>query len=259
MRIAALYDVHGNLHALEAVLAELEREPPDLILFGGDLVLGPFPEATLDRIVGLGRAARLIRGNTDRVVVDPPREAADPSPAWAERRRWVAARLGASHHEVLRRLPEHAVLDVDGLGETLFCHGSPRSDEEIVTRFTSEARLREILAGVGPRAVVLGHTHVQFDRRSDDIRVVNPGSVGMPYEGEPGAYWAMLGPEVSLRSTAYDFEAAAAAIAASGFPGGEEFARRIVLEPAGPEEISRHFESMAVERAATGWPGKARS
>ncbi len=105
------------------------------------------------------------------------------------------------------------VFDVDGLGLTLFCHGSPRSDTEIITTATTDERLRGILGGVEQRTVVGGHTHRQFDRRVDGWRVVNAGSVGMPYEGRPGAYcWALLGPGVELRRTAYDVDRAVVAL-----------------------------------------------
>jgi putative phosphoesterase len=246
MRVAALYDIHGNLPALEAVIAEVEEARADLVLVGGDIVTGPLPSETLERLSGLRDRAHFIRGNADRVLVGDVGEATGPSP-WPERQAWTRAQLTDDQRSVLAALAHTAALDVDGLGEVLFCHGSPRSDEEIITRATSPERLSEILSGVEQRVVVCGHTHVQFDRMIDGVRLVNAGSVGMPYEDEPGAYWALLGPDIELRRTEYDLERAAAAIRASGFPGADEFADEHVLHPAGADEATEQFERMALE------------
>jgi predicted phosphodiesterase len=142
-------------------------------------------------------------------------------------------------------LPDTHVIGVEGLGDVLFCHGSPRSDEEILTRATPPERLSDILTGVEQRVVVCGHTHVQFDRTVGGVRVVNAGSVGMPYEDEPGAYWALFGPDVDLRRTEYDLERAATAVRATAFPDAEEFAAEHILHPASAEEATEHFERMA--------------
>jgi predicted phosphodiesterase len=249
MRAAALYDIHGNSFALRAVLAELERERPDLILVGGDIVLGPFPTEALALLAEFPGDVRYIRGNTEREVAQARTSAADPTKPWAARAAWVSDRLSPAQARFLSGLPEQLVLDVDGLGPTLFCHGSPRSDEEIVTYLTGEERLSEILREVQQRTVVLGHTHVQFDRSAVGIRVINAGSVGLPYEDRPGAYWAMLGPEVALRRTEYDVQAAAAAASKCGFPDAEDFVKRFMLEPASRQEASTFFEQMALDRA----------
>jgi putative phosphoesterase len=246
MRVAALYDIHGNLRALESVLRDVERAGVDVILIGGDVVMGPIPTETLERLNALGQRVRFIRGNTDRNLIEPPRNP-DPSP-WASSFRWVAERLTAAQREQIATWPETLVLDVDGLGPTLFCHGSPRSDEEIVTPLTSESRLREILAGVSPKLVVHGHTHIRYDRMFESTRLVCPGSVGMPYEGEPGAFWALLGPEVQLRHSIYDFARAADEVRASGFPKAEEFANQNILAPPAPQETAAYFETLAEKK-----------
>ncbi len=111
-----------------------------------------------------------------------------------------------------------------------------------------EARVRELLADVEQRTVVCGHTHVQFDRTLDGHRVVNAGSVGMPYEGEPGAYWALLGPDVELRRTAYDFERTVELFRASGAPDAEYHAEIIWLSPVSRDEATAVFEQAANER-----------
>jgi diadenosine tetraphosphatase ApaH/serine/threonine PP2A family protein phosphatase len=138
-------------------------------------------------------------------------------------------------------------LDVEGIGRTLFCHGSPRSDEEAITAVTPEDRLQRLLAGVEARIVVCGHTHVQFDRRVGELRVVNAGSVGMPYEGRAGAYWLLHGSGVDLRRTGYDLGAAIERLRAGGWPGVEEFLQHSFLEPLDPSWVSEFFERQAQE------------
>ncbi|MBD0348054.1 MAG: metallophosphoesterase family protein [Thermoleophilia bacterium] len=246
MRVAALYDIHGNLHALEAVLAEIEREAVDAVVLGGDFSAGPLAAETVDRLRGLGERAHFLRGNADRELADPDWSLDDP--AAVERLDFARAQLGPERLEFLRSLPEHVVLDVEGLGSVLFCHGSPRTDMEILTRATPEERLAAALDGVDADVVVCGHTHAQWRRDVDGRTVVNAGSVGMPYEGRPGAYWALLGPSVEHRRTEYDVETAAAAYRASGYPNAAEFARETLLEPATAEEATAFFEQLALER-----------
>jgi hypothetical protein len=137
------------------------------------------------------------------------------------------------------------VVEVDGLGPTVFCHGSPRSDTEIITTATSDDRLRGILERVEQPAIVCGHTHRQFDRRVDGWRVINAGSVGMPYEGQRGAYWALLGPDVALRRSEYDFEAAVAEMRAGEFPDLDEMLHESLMTPIDPDEVAEFFERQA--------------
>jgi diadenosine tetraphosphatase ApaH/serine/threonine PP2A family protein phosphatase len=157
---------------------------------------------------------------------------------------WVARDLGRERLDVLASLPLTEVIDVDGLGSVLFCHATPQDDETIFTRLTPADRMRELLAGVEQRTVVCGHTHVQVDRVVDGIRVVNAGSVGLPYEGRRGAYWALLGPDVEHRRTDYDVEAAAAAATATEREDAAEIVRYL-LEPLSADEASETFERMA--------------
>ena len=211
MRVAALYDIHGNLPALEAVLADVEREEVDAIVFGGDIPPGPFPKET----VALARSvdAIWIRGNGDRPYTETPDAA------------WIWEQLAEEEITWLESLPEQVVV-----GDALFVHATPRSDEEIVTPATTDERLAEILDGVEQALVVGGHTHMQQDRLVGRRRFVNAGSIGMPYEEQPGAYWAIVGDEVELRRTEYDLAAAAEAIRASGWPMAEEFAADNVIK-----------------------------
>jgi putative phosphoesterase len=228
VRVAVLNDVHGNLPALEAVLAELEELEHDVVVLGGDMVHGPFPRETLAALIALGGGGRFVRGNTDHGLAA-----------------FVEEQLTPDQREFLADLPLSISLDVDGLGSTLFCHGSPRSDEEIVTRLTPEERLAPILAGVRDDVVVHGHTHVRYDRRVAGKRILCPGSVGMPYEEEPGAYWALLGPDVDFRRTPYDLEAAVERIAATAYPDAEAWAREYVYAVNRPDEASSYLEALA--------------
>ena len=242
MRVAALYDIHGNLPALEAVLAEVEAERVDLILVGGDVASGPMPVETLGVLQSLG--ARFVRGNADRVL-DMAGGAGGDAAGWRAARHWVAERLGDEQLRFLGRLPLDEVLDVEGLGSVRFCHGSPGSDTETITRLTPHDRLRALVAGVEERVVVCGHTHVQFDRAVDGLRIVNAGSVGLPYEARPGAYWLLAGPEISLRRTEYDVAEAARLILATGYPRAEEAAQDLALEdPQRPARMSELIEGL---------------
>jgi putative phosphoesterase len=243
MRVAALYDVHGNLPALEAVLAEVEALEVDAVVVGGDIAIGPMPREALERLLALGEQALFLRGNGDReIATDPPGAGGS---LWVERTRWSAEQLERGQLAWLAALPDTHSVEVDGLGPVCFCHGSPRSDEEILTRISSQERVAAAVAGVAEQVVVCGHTHVQFDREVAGKRLVNAGSVGLPYEERPGAYWALFGPDVELRRTDYDLEAAAAAIRTTGFPEADELAAENILTVPTAEEATEQFERLA--------------
>jgi len=233
MRVAVLSDVHGNSVALAAVLAELEREQPDLIVSGGDLTWGPLPEETFALAPSLD--ARFVRGNADRAVLE--------NVSSTEREQWMQAQHTPEMRDFLAGFEEYVVVDVDGLGPVRFCHGSPRTDEECVTPETPEARVREFSAGVAERVIVTAHVHIQFDREVAGIRSVNAGSVGLPYEGRPGAYWALLGPDIELRRTEYDLDETVALYRASGQPDFEQIVEMMV-EPPEPREVIDHAEKV---------------
>jgi predicted phosphodiesterase len=239
-RVAALYDVHGNLPALEAVLAEVPDDAA--IVSGGDVFSGPMPAETLARLRDHGPRVSFVRGNADRDL-GPYDE------RWRERYEWMLAQLSPDEWALAEAWPTTVTLEVDGFGETLFCHGTPRSDLEAITAITSEERLREILSGVSQSTAICGHTHHQFDRRIDGTRVVNAGSVGMPYEDRPGAYWALLGPDVELRRTEYDLGAAAEAIRATSYPDPEEKIE-LLMNPHPAAEAAEVLE----QRALAGLP-----
>ena len=256
MRIAAIYDIHGNLPALEAVLAAIDRERPDLIVVGGDVAAGPLPRPTIERLMGLDYPAHFVRGNGDREMVALFNgQPLDPSLSEAAREQiaWSVGQLDRAHRDFLATFTPPATFRIDALGDAVFCHGSPRDEDEIITASTTEERLARIVAAVAAPLVVSGHTHMQFDRRHPlrrvpgTVRVVNAGSVGMPY-GEPGAYWALLGPTVALRRTTYDLDAAAARIRAGGCPWAEDFIATNMRRPAIATEAQALFEGWAIER-----------
>jgi putative phosphoesterase len=230
MRVAALYDVHGNLPALDAVLDEAENEEVDLVLFGGDIAWGPLPRPTVERVMELGSKARAIRGNADREVAAGSGTDEGLDAATARQNQWCSEQLSRPQREWLRGLPPTMVVDVNEIGAVLFCHGSPRSDEETITTATPESELRGMLDGVGEGTVVCGHTHAQFVRRLGTKAVINAGSVGLPF-GDPGAYWCLLGPRIDLRHTSYDVAAAAATFRRAGGPEGAEFAAHALAPP----------------------------
>ena len=244
MRVAALYDVHGNVHALDAVLSELDDA--DTIVVGGDVAAGPWPSETVERLRALGDRVLWLRGNADRELVQRDRKGQAPPQLLA----WIRERLSRDQLAFLEGLTLTQTLEVEGVGDVLFCHATPRSDEEVLTAISPAGRWLEAVAGISERVVVCGHTHVQFDRMADGVRVVNAGSVGMPYEREPGAYWLRLGPGVEHRRTEYDVERAAQEIAAAGWPDEWPVAT--------PEDATRFFERLYVaERVPVGRVGKA--
>jgi putative phosphoesterase len=233
MRVAALYDIHGNVPALEAALADVEREAVDVIVVGGDVVSGPEPAEALDAFEALGDRVLFIRGNADREALE----------GTGEQSVWCRNRLGEERIARISAWPLTTSLDVDGLGPVLFCHATPRSDEEIVTRITSEADVAETHEGTVEELVVCGHTHVQYDRQIGARRLVCAGSVGWPYEGREGAFWLLLGPDVTHRRTEYDVRLAIEAAERSGFPKVGEVVE-LLREPPDPDEVSAFFEGL---------------
>jgi predicted phosphodiesterase len=241
-RVAALYDVHGNLPALEAVLAEVGDAQ---VVFGGDMAAGPMPAETLDLIMDLDALA--IRGNADRALLEEPE-------AGGLADEWVQAQLTDRHREFIAALPETVEIVVEDVGRVLFCHGSPRSDQEMILRTTPEEWLCKMLDGVQADIVVCGHTHMQFDRRLDGHRVVNAGSVGLPY-GASGAHWLAVGPEVEHRRTTYDAGAFADRVKAFDWPMAAEFAEENVRSVPSEQEALEFFEETAERQWAERYPG----
>jgi predicted phosphodiesterase len=227
--VAVLSDVHGVLPVLEAVLAEPDVRAADLVVVTGDHASGPQPCAVLDRMLQEGDRLRMVRGNADRELVALRRgediEIPDDVTPWA------AAQLTKDQVELLAGLPHPFVIDVDGFGPVVFCHGSPRRDDEIVLVDSPLTRWQAAFTGLPPdhRTVVCGHTHMPFSRLVDRRLVVNAGSIGMPY-GRPGGSWVLLHDGgVSLRHTSIDVDAAVeAVVAGSKYPKRQSWADEYV-------------------------------
>jgi predicted phosphodiesterase len=243
MRVAVLSDIHGVLPALEAVLDEPDVRSADRIVLTGDLAAGPQPVPTLDLLCSLGGRAVWVRGNADRELVTLARgartEVPDPVVPWA------AAQLRPDQVDLLAGLPLSVTLDLPGRGATLFCHATPRDDEEVVLVDSRVRRWAEVFTDL-PDAVgtvVCGHTHMPFVRLVDRRTVVNPGSVGMPYGGA-GAHWALLDPDggVRLRRTRLDLDRACdRLVAGSTYPRAAEFADYFLRSRASDVDALRIF------------------
>ena len=237
MKVAALYDVHGNLPALEAVMSDPRLADADIVVSGGDLVLGPFPAECLDLLEADGRG-RFLTGNGDREAYE-----LDEDGDLVETARWYSDRLGPERLARVERWPSTVELEVPGLGAALFCHATPTSDLPILTAATPEEEVSGELGDVSADVVVCGHTHVQYDRRVGRTRIVNAGSVGMPYEGSPDARWAVLGADgIEHRSTSYDSVAALDALSRTGFPLVVQWLEPVLLGRITAAEATDEFE-----------------
>jgi putative phosphoesterase len=237
MPVAALYDIHANLPALEAVLKDIRHIEIDHVVIGGDVLPGPMPNETLAFLLSLDIPVKFIYGNGEVAVLDykagkKPSVPAQYLPVIA----WTAEQLKPDDQKRLAGWPKTVSVQINGLGDVLFCHATPRNENEIFTRLTPEDRLLPVFAGVSASVVVCGHTHMQFDRVVGGIQVLNAGSVGMPF-GKAGADWLLLGPEVQFRHTDYDLTKAADRIRATNYPQALDFAARYVLKPPSEQEM----------------------
>jgi putative phosphoesterase len=248
MRVAAIYDIHGNLPALEAVVEDIRHAGVDHVVVGGDVLPGPMPRETLACLLGLDIPVQFLRGNGDRVVLEQRAgmESAEVPEPFREVVRWNARQLDSEHERLLAGWPGTLSVEIPELGEVLFCHATPRNDIEIFTRLTPEDRLLPVFEGLSANVVVCGHTHMQFDRTVGTTRVLNAGSVGMPFQ-EPGAYWLLLGPDVQLRHTSYDLERAAGRIRGTMYPLARDFADRNVLQPPSERETLDAFSRVELK------------
>jgi putative phosphoesterase len=241
VQFAVLADIHGNLQALDAVLADPRCTAADQVVVLGDVVAGTFPAECFDRLSGLGGRVRVLRGNADRIVLEDD----------GEESRWARDRLGPERLAAVSAWPTSFTIDVDQLGSVHCCHATPRGDDDILTPVTPEPVAAAFFDGT-PEAVVLGgHTHIQFERQIAGWRFVNVGSVGRPREARPGAYWALVGPDIELVSTEYDVEAAAEAVLASGQPSANQVVE-VLLHPPSPEEAAGVVEQWRIEAAGAG-------
>lgn len=248
MRLAAIYDIHGNLPALEAVLEEVRRAEVDQVVVGGDVVPGPMPRETIACLLDLDIPLQFIVGNGDREVLASMNgaELKTVPPQFHDLIHWNARQLTPDDKQLLSSWPQTLCLDIMGIGEVLFCHATPDNDTDVFTKVTPDAKLLPIFGGVSADLIVCGHSHMQFDRMTGSHRLVNAGSVGMPF-GEAGAYWLLLGPDLKLCKTSYDFEKAAERIRATSYPGAEQFADQNILRPPSEEEMLQLFAKTALK------------
>jgi predicted phosphodiesterase len=223
MRIAALYDIHGNLPALEAALRGARAAGAERILIGGDVLPGPMPHECLDLVLGLEEPTTFLIGNGE-VAVLAEREGRDSGLGpYRPMLQWVAAQLGDVHLRAIASWPRTV-----RIGDVVFCHATPRDENEFVNAATPEATVAPIFEAAGAPVVVCGHTHVQYERDAGRVRIVNAGSVGMPFQGA-GAQWLLLDDGLTRQQTPYDAAAAARRIRATAYPGAGEFADAYVL------------------------------
>jgi putative phosphoesterase len=252
MRIAAIYDIHGNPPALEAVLHAIKEKEVDLIVVGGDVVAGPLPVETLTLLQRITVPTHFILGNAESDVL---RHLAGKAINGLSERanevaRWVTQQLSAEHKQFLSSWTPTRQLKTDTWGDVFFCHGTPRSDSEIFTRLTSKEKLAPIFENLSASVVVCGHTHMQFERTIGRVRVVNAGSVGMPF-GRTGADWLLLDSEISFNHTDYDINKAAKRIRQSDYPQAEDFVVNNVLHAPSEKKMLEMLTQMEMNQAKT--------
>lgn len=248
MRVAVLYDIHGNLPALEAVLADVRQESVDRVVVGGDVLPGPMPRECLEALLALQVPVHFIHGNGDRESLAhlSGKEMTTVPEPFRGPVIWSAEQLGQKYRPLLATWPMTLTLDVPPLGMVFCCHSTPRNDVEIFTRLTPAEVLKPLFEDLGVQLVVCGHTHMQFDRLVDSVRVVNAGSVGMPF-GEPRADWLTLGPNIELRHTSYDLVQAAERIRVTQYPEAKQFAENHVLEPPSEADMLARFGAFSLK------------
>ncbi len=242
MRVAALYDIHANLPALAAVLQEVSRLRVDQIVIGGDVLPGPMPRETLALLKELDRRVEFIQGNGEVAVLDCLTGRVPRVPdQYQSTLRWVAGETSDSHVQWISSWPKTFRTTIAGLGEVLFCHATPRNENEIFIKSTPEIILLPVFASAEANVVICGHTHMPFERVVGDTRVANAGSVGMPF-GEAGADWLLLSSSgLEFHHTAYNLADAAEQVRRTQYPQAEEFAARSILEPPSREEMLKIF------------------
>ncbi len=241
MRVAALYDIHGNLPALEAVLQDIIQAGVDQIVIGGDIVPGPMPREVLECLLDFKIPIQFIYGNCEKEIL-AVMQGKEPSfsPQFHESVRWVAQQFTPEDESLMASWTKTLRLNIAGAGTVLFCHATPRDENEIFTELTPEDRLLPIFEEPNVDVVVCGHTHMQFDRMVGKTRVVNAGSVGQPF-GKPAAYWLLFEPNIQLRRTDYDLAQAAERIRGTNYPLAEDFAANSVLHPPAADEMLKLY------------------
>lgn len=233
MKIAIISDIHGNVIALEAVLKDLkEQGGADQIVFPGDMVsFGPAPAETLAILRQLNNTYFLL-GNTDRYLLERTYPSTLTDNNWQSQLlysfHWTAERLGSEGFDFLHTLPRFQVLQA-GCYQLLAVHGSPRSDEEGLTPKTTLEDLEAMSIASQVAILVSGHTHVPMDRLMGDLRVLNAGSVGLPFDGDPRACYVIISnlaaegsrAAVEFRRVTYDIEKAVQQFYETNYPAAD--------------------------------------
>ncbi len=252
MRIAAIYDIHGNLPALEAVLHAINEKGVDRIVVGGDVVAGPLPGETLTLLQRITVPTHFILGNAESDVLRhlAGKDINGLSERANDEARWVTQQLSPEHTQFLSSWTPTLQLKTDTWGDVFFCHGTPRSNSEIFTRLTSEKKLASIFENLSASVVVCGHTHMPFERTIGKVRVVNAGSVGMPF-GRTGADWLLLDTEINFNHTDYDLKKATERIRQSNYPHAEEFVVNNVLHAPPETKMLEMLTRMEANQAKT--------
>lgn len=249
MKTAAIYDIHGNPFALAAVLQEIQANSVQQVVVGGDVVLGPMPNLTLQSLQQIDVPLSFIMGNTDREVLACCRQETtewmqNAPPERAVPVQWTAQQLSDADAELIANWPSTTDL-LTPAGLTHFCHATPENDVDLFTEETDESLLRPVFDPVDAETIVCGHTHMQFDRNVGRKRVINAGSVGMPF-GKPAAYWLLVDDEFMLMRTDYDVDAAAQKMAQTEFPNASTFAEHSIRRPPTAASMRKLFGDSAL-------------
>jgi predicted phosphodiesterase len=244
VRIAVLNDIHGNVPALQAVLDELPSAGVDRIVVGGDVFPGPMAHLVLRALAECRVPVDYIYGNGEVALLEhlAGKIPARLPEAYRPIVRWNAEQLSPGDRQAIATWPMTLRVTMPAIGDVLFCHATPRDENEIFTARTADDRVMSVFDAAHAPLVVCGHTHLVMDRAIGRTRVVNPGSVGMPF-GPAGADWLIIGPEITFRHTNYDLEGAAERIRASGYPAADEFAAKYVLHPPSADEMLALYHS----------------
>ena len=240
MIIAALYDIHGNLSALQAVLHELVQIKPDLVVIGGDVLPGPFPRACLDAIKKFPYPTKYIKGNGEDGVIDANENKIDPGlPESVQHSlNWNAQKMENEQIQEISSWPKTFSLSHPILGQILFCHATPENNTEIFTKKTSADLLPNSLYSFKDTIIICGHTHMQFDIIRKGVRIINAGSIGMPF-GKSGAFWLLIKENITVMDTPYDLEDASQKVITSGYPEAHQFSEMIIRPPSESDMLER--------------------
>ncbi|MFM2479715.1 metallophosphoesterase family protein [Celerinatantimonas sp. MCCC 1A17872] len=251
MAIAALYDIHANLTALKAVVEELKKYPVTQIVIGGDVIAGPQPIETLELLQEVTTPTYFVRGNAESDLLRylNGEQAGGLSANADEITSWVAKQLTSSHQQFIASWQPYVELTDSIWGQMVFCHASLRSDTEIFTRLSSKEKLCTIFQDVHASTIVCGHTHMQFNKTIADKRIINAGSVGMPF-AKPGAQWLLLNEQANLMHTNYDVNQAAEQIKQTSYPQRDAFIKENILTMPTEEQALKILSDLEQKQTA---------